>query len=728
MSLPSGSNDFPLGLHKVNIEGKEYIPESIGLPKTSARLIQQYDETGNPDGYQIRASSQKITGSITVQRKDTAYQLSSTPRPRHTSYQPKSGQKLFYSNPDGIYFCTITDVKNVRSKDSADLIELGVLLDYFSPSSLDLNVNHDYSFASVGIALQPSSVLYLNKNLVEIDLFLDNNHPISANEDTDLLTDQFVDGVNRALFIRNNAYSTHQLYLNDSAYKNSKSGRVEFNYYVPSGSTLVGKYFHIGSYDENFENTYTKQGHQIVGGTWTSATLLYGKEFGGEDKPTNSNLVLHTHLDEDFATSDNGVAHNGNTADVSFTINQDNISDGTTSKNNTAKVQNVVQKVPQLRILGSTDYSNSTSGEVTFTYYVPENHPIVGGYWHIGTGATSSGIEISYSPYGVKIIGGKWTTATVKYGSHYGGLDKDNGFRLLTILSQKYADGKANPVYAQAGDAWYITDLKLSAITTPSNPTFSGSFIVYNTTGNTYDGTYTYNSSSQRWQRDSTHYFKFNSSLNKWQYIYGSNTLTATTSMLTPWFSGWTDDLGNFDFFKGNVVETGGIESNLNRAFLTITNSETAGDSNILVKNFPNLGFYIKQTQVHAGYESVDFTDCGNWWIDTENQVSELTFGYDNESLWQINIPDDNVDKKIGIIPANAGEITISLALRLGNFYRAEVDLNNSSSHVISYTTNSDGEFIASGMNATKIQKFDIVIDTDEPNDPTIEFDLIYDP
>ena len=68
MSLPSGSNDFPLGLYKVNIEGKEYTPESIDLPKKATRLIQRYDEFGDPSDFQIRLASEKMTGTIVLQR------------------------------------------------------------------------------------------------------------------------------------------------------------------------------------------------------------------------------------------------------------------------------------------------------------------------------------------------------------------------------------------------------------------------------------------------------------------------------------------------------------------------------------------------------------------------------------------------------------------------------------------------------------------------------------
>ena len=290
--------------------------------------------------------------------------------------------------------------------------------------------------------------------------------------------------------------------------------------------------------------------------------------------------------------------------------------------------------------MGNSSYGSSTSGYVNFTYYVPEDHPIVGSYWHIGTSATASpSTEISYSPYGSKIIGGKWTTTAVKYGSHYGGIDKDHPNRFLTILSQKYADGDVKKIEAEDDDAYYIANL----------------------------------------------------------------------------------------FIKDIEIKTG-----LDKAFLTVTDRIEPRGLGSHITNTVTAGanekYYIKNLQINEGYAPVEFLDCGNWWIDSPTIVSTFNFGVANEYIWNISLGGANVSKKVGITPSDSGEIIVSLALKIGNLYRAEVDLTNSSSHIISSKTNSNGEFLDSGMNATKIQKFDIVVDTDEPNDIDLVFDIIYDP
>ena len=66
MALPSGSSNFPLGLGKLNVEGKEYTINSIDIPNEAIRIIQRTDEVGNPSDYQIRRASEKVTGTIAI--------------------------------------------------------------------------------------------------------------------------------------------------------------------------------------------------------------------------------------------------------------------------------------------------------------------------------------------------------------------------------------------------------------------------------------------------------------------------------------------------------------------------------------------------------------------------------------------------------------------------------------------------------------------------------------
>ena len=147
---------------------------------------------------------------------------------------------------------------------------------------------------------------------------------------------------------------------------------------------------------------------------------------------------------------------NANTPYLTVTGNND----GIFGKDNVLKVENDGTVVPQLSTTNS-NYVSSTSGVVEFEYYVPSDHPIVGNYWHLGTNRTTDNKEIAYSKRGVKIVGGAWTTAKLFYGGLYGGVDKPNNGRLITILDQEIADGIAVLVNADDGDAYYISSLTI---------------------------------------------------------------------------------------------------------------------------------------------------------------------------------------------------------------------------------------------------------------------------
>ena len=66
-------------------------------------------------------------------------------------------------------------------------------------------------------------------------------------------------------------------------YEEAVNGEVTFKYWVPSGHTAVGKYWHIGSGSSSETHTGTKS-EPIVGGQWTKATVSFGSLFGGIDK------------------------------------------------------------------------------------------------------------------------------------------------------------------------------------------------------------------------------------------------------------------------------------------------------------------------------------------------------------------------------------------------------------------------------------------------------------
>jgi hypothetical protein len=55
------------------------------------------------------------------------------------------------------------------------------------------------------------------------------------------------------------------------------SGTITFKYFFPTGHAAIGKWWHVGF----SEKDYTGNPVQIVGEAWTTATLRYGKKYGG---------------------------------------------------------------------------------------------------------------------------------------------------------------------------------------------------------------------------------------------------------------------------------------------------------------------------------------------------------------------------------------------------------------------------------------------------------------
>jgi hypothetical protein len=72
------------------------------------------------------------------------------------------------------------------------------------------------------------------------------------------------------------------------------------------------------------------------------------------------------------------------------------------------------------------------------------------------------------SPIGKQIVGGAWTTATVQYGSFYGGTDKFIdvfGNTFLTITNNEApTNSRSNLVEAEDGDIYYISAISVNAL------------------------------------------------------------------------------------------------------------------------------------------------------------------------------------------------------------------------------------------------------------------------
>lgn len=128
MSIPSGTTDFPLGHQMaITVGGRSFLLDAIDLPEKTTRVINRTNQNGDANDYQIRQAGEKITGTATLQRLDTS------------TAPPKSGDSILWTTEDDAnadyMLGYVTDVKVSRSKDSADVFEIGFLVEDF----LDIN-------------------------------------------------------------------------------------------------------------------------------------------------------------------------------------------------------------------------------------------------------------------------------------------------------------------------------------------------------------------------------------------------------------------------------------------------------------------------------------------------------------------------------------------------------------------------------------------------------------
>ena len=128
MSIPSGTTDFPLGHNfAITVGGRTFLLDAIDLPEKTTRVINRTNQNGDANDYQIRQAGEKITGTATLQRLDTS------------TAPPKSGDSILWTTEDDAnadyMLGYVTDVKVSRSKDSADVFEIGFLVEDF----LDIN-------------------------------------------------------------------------------------------------------------------------------------------------------------------------------------------------------------------------------------------------------------------------------------------------------------------------------------------------------------------------------------------------------------------------------------------------------------------------------------------------------------------------------------------------------------------------------------------------------------
>lgn len=121
MALPSenpASATFPLGFETVSISAVSYIVDAVDLVSTPTRNIVRTDEYGDFAEVQTRLASEPAEGTLTLQRELT------------TTALPSAGTEFTYDFDRSGTGSTlrVTDVKVNRSKDAADVIEVGVIL------------------------------------------------------------------------------------------------------------------------------------------------------------------------------------------------------------------------------------------------------------------------------------------------------------------------------------------------------------------------------------------------------------------------------------------------------------------------------------------------------------------------------------------------------------------------------------------------------------------------
>ena len=119
MALPSTTPaNFPQGLDVVTINTVTYIADSIDIESETTRGINRTDEFGDWAEQQTRASSDPIEGTMTLQKALT------------TTAFPEAGVEFThdYDASGTASTLRILNVKASRSKDEADVFEIGVLV------------------------------------------------------------------------------------------------------------------------------------------------------------------------------------------------------------------------------------------------------------------------------------------------------------------------------------------------------------------------------------------------------------------------------------------------------------------------------------------------------------------------------------------------------------------------------------------------------------------------
>lgn len=119
MAIPYNSvANQPQGLESATINAVAYVVDSVDMPSMENRVINRTDAEGDRADFSIRAGSDPIEGSMTLQRAAT------------TTVLPPEGTEFTYDFDRSGTASTLVvkDVKVNRGKDDFDTFDISVLL------------------------------------------------------------------------------------------------------------------------------------------------------------------------------------------------------------------------------------------------------------------------------------------------------------------------------------------------------------------------------------------------------------------------------------------------------------------------------------------------------------------------------------------------------------------------------------------------------------------------
>lgn len=118
MAIPYNSEaNQPLGLESVTINSVAYIVNSVDLASFDNRIISRTDANGDRADFALRANSDQITGSMTLQRAT------------NTTVLPAIGDEFThdYDRSGTASTLVVQNVKVARSTDEFDVFEIDVV-------------------------------------------------------------------------------------------------------------------------------------------------------------------------------------------------------------------------------------------------------------------------------------------------------------------------------------------------------------------------------------------------------------------------------------------------------------------------------------------------------------------------------------------------------------------------------------------------------------------------